>query len=203
MKRPSLINAIKKRTAVVAVGPSDARGQGTSGVVKALREALDCVPLAAFATSEQQKFEQALDRWTSKVRAGLPEKAQSWGLARKCLNCFLRDCFYNIYLVNHWGLACAEGLFEVPLDSIVAKRIREEEEKAGKSLPPWPGLKHLTPEVSKLYQRAALVQSEARHLSRVHLDTYLWVPPSWARKASSHDAQASRRRDVRGVLPHV
>jgi hypothetical protein len=170
--RANLTKAIKKRTAIVAVGPSTARGQGAPGVVDALRGALEQVPLARFSTSRQEKFLRALDGSTRSIMSALPRLARSWGLARKCLNIFLRDCFYNAYLRDAYGLAVAEPWFEVPLDRVVADGLREN---AGVPLPPWPGVKHVTPEISAHYQLAALLLSRSKGISRVHLDTYLWV----------------------------
>ena len=136
--RPTLIRAIKTRAAVVAVGPSTARGQGAPGVVSALRLALDEVPLKRFAQSRQRGFVSALDASTERVASALPRRARSWGLARKCLNIYLRDCFYNSYLREEYDLAVAEQWFEVPLDRVVADGLKEH---LAADLPRWPGVK--------------------------------------------------------------
>lgn len=170
--RASLTRAIKTRTAVVAVGPSTARGQGARGVVGALRTALDALPLARFSKSGHSSFINSLDASTHSVMIALPRPARSWGLARKCLNIFLRDCFYNAYLREAYGLAIAEPWFEVPLDRVVAEGLRENLTVA---LPRWPGVKRVTPELSALYQDAASLLSQDWGIARVHLDTYLWV----------------------------
>ena len=170
--RATLTRAIKTRAAVVAVGPSTARGQGAPGVVGALRTALDAVPLGRFSRSKQGGFVRALDASTLMVIAALPRPARSWGLARKCLNIFLRDCFYNTYLRDAYGLVVAERWFEVPLDRVVAEGLMANSTVA---LPRWPGVKRVTPEVSARYQEAALILSRSWDITRVHLDTYLWV----------------------------
>lgn len=41
------------------------------------------------------------------------------------MNIFLRDCFYNAYLRDAYGLAVAEPWFEVPLDSVVAEGLKK------------------------------------------------------------------------------
>lgn len=170
--RPTLTKAIKTRVAVVAVGPSTARGQGAPGVVGALRAALDAVPLARFSKSKHGGFLRALDASTLTVMAELPRAARSWGLARKCLNIFLRDCFYNAFLRDEYGLVVAERWFEVPLDRVVAEGLKANSTVA---LPRWPGVKRVTPELSACYQEAALHLSQSWGITRVHLDTYLWV----------------------------
>ena len=172
MKKRTLIEAIKKRAAVVAVGPSTARGQGVAGVVGRLRTALDAVPLSKFSTSKQMHFSRALDASTKKVMAALPPRARSWGLARKCLNIFLRDCFYNGYLRGAYRLGAAEPWYEVPLDRAVADGLKTHFKR---KLPRWPGVKRVTPEISEPYQEAALLLSRSWGISRVHLDTFLWV----------------------------
>lgn len=167
-----LTKAIKTRAAIVAVGPSTARGQGVSGVVDALRVALDRLPLARFSKSRAGNFAQILDESTQQVVAGLPRPARSWGLARKCLNIFLRDCFYNAYLREGYGLTVAEPWFEVALDRVVAKGLRRH---LPGTLPRWPGVKRVTPELSAQFQEGASLLSQQWGISRVHLDTYLWV----------------------------
>lgn len=167
-----LTRAIKRRAAIVAVGPSTARGQGVPGVVDALRVALDRLPLAHFSKSRAGSFARVLDESTQQVVAGLPRPARSWGLARKCLNIFLRDCFYNAYLRDAYGLTVAEPWFEVPLDRVVAEGLRSH---LPNTLPRWPGVKRVTPELSEHFQEKASVLSERWRITRVHLDTYLWV----------------------------
>jgi hypothetical protein len=88
------------------------------------------------------------------------------------LNIFLRDCFYNAYLRSAYGLAVAERWFEVPLDRVVAVGLKENLTMA---LPRWPGVKRVTPELSSTLQDAALLLSTEWGITRVHLDTYLWV----------------------------
>lgn len=168
----SLIDAIRERVAVIAIGPSTARGQGVSGVVRAAQRFLSSLPLAQFVASDGQNFRSELDKATEELKNCFPAGAQSWGLARKCLNIFLRDAFYTYYLREHFGLAAAEHWYEVPLDSIVAKGLQCH---SSVKLPRWLGVKHLTPELSELYQQAALEMCIQKKLARVHLDTYLWV----------------------------
>jgi len=151
--RGNLTKAIKTRTAVVAVGPSAARGQGARGVVGALRTALDAVPLARFSRSRQSSFAGSLEASTRQVMTALPRPARSWGLARKCLNIFLRVCFYNAYLRDAYGLAVTEAWFEVPIDSVVALGLKKH---LAVALPRWPGVKRVTPDLSARYHEGAV-----------------------------------------------
>jgi hypothetical protein len=127
------------------------------------------VKLVRFANPDRDAFERALERHTRRLMAALPKKGATWGLARKLLNIFLRDSLYTTYLSKAYGLRSAEGLLEIPLDSITAKHIR----KATPELPRWRGVRHLE-QVSAAYQAAALVVAKRERTSRVHLDAYWW-----------------------------
>lgn len=168
----NLVKAIQRRVAVVAIGPSTVRGQRVPGVVDSAREFLASLSLDRFATANAQVFREQLDEVTEELRVALPKGARWWGLARKCLNIFLRDAFYNHYLRQAVKIDRAEKFYEVPLDRIVAKALRKKSEVR---LPKWPGVKHLTPDVSDEYQQAAAALARKMEIDRVHLDTYLWV----------------------------
>jgi hypothetical protein len=101
-----------------------------------------------------------------------PSGAQHWGAARKALNLFLRDVLYNHYLSQHFRFRRIEKWLEVPLDSYTAKGIREK--YGSKKLPPWKGIKYLTPEVSQAYQDAATKLASDSKFARVHLDVLYW-----------------------------
>ncbi len=164
------LRVIQHRTARVAIAASAARGPGNKGVVETARQFMFDVNLARFAARDRAAFNRPLDGHTLRLMAKLPERGASWGLARKLLNIFLRDCLYTRYLSERYGLASAEDLFEIPLDSITAKRIRQVEP----DLPRWRGVRHLDPAVSAAYQAAALSAAKRKRTSRVHLDAYWW-----------------------------
>jgi hypothetical protein len=151
------------------VGPSTVRGQKSKGVVRASREFLRRFGLARFGVADARVFRRALDETTRELMACLPEAARSWGLARKLLNIFLRDSLYTVYLREAYALQVAEAHYELPLDSVVAKQLRRQRE-----LPRWPGVRHLTVQVSDEYQQAALDLARTKSIARVHLDAFFW-----------------------------
>jgi len=171
MKTVTFIDAVQARVARIACGVSATRGQG-AGVVEAGRNCLSHLPLKIFAVSQRSLFEQRLDYATDLLCNSFPKKARSWGLARKILNIFLRDAFYTSYLVDKHALNKVEDYFEIPLDSITARKLRED--GCYGSLPRWPGVKYLNSEVSELYQLCALDMAGEFRIARVHLDTYWW-----------------------------
>jgi hypothetical protein len=188
-----LLSALIERQAQLAVGASTTRGQ-RSGTVRALRAALADVPLGEFGASSEVEFFRALDRNTRRVQRRLPRQAASWGLARKSLNIFLRDCYYNGFLMRQFKLRRLGRFFEVPLDSVVAKELKSEFPRG--ALPRWPGVKHLQREDSALFQQAAQTLCRSWRLPRVHLDTFLWVR---GRKSTPNQPLQRTRRKRRAA----
>jgi hypothetical protein len=175
MRARGLINAIQFRQARVSVGPSTVRGQRTPGLAKAAREYLANLSLAQFGTSRAALFRSSLDRATRQLKAQLPRKGRSWGIARKVLNIFLRDAFYNHYLRKQFQLDRGEALLEIPLDSITAGHVRNGT-RLGR-LPRWSGVKHLKSKSSDCYQREAAAIASRKGVARVHLDAFWWAGP--------------------------
>jgi N-glycosylase/DNA lyase len=87
------------------------------------------------------------------------------------LNIFLRDALYTTYLCDRFALERAEGLLEIPLDSITAKQLQDE---LGRNLPRWPGVRRLTKAISDVYQEGARRVAAHRGIAPLHLDTYWW-----------------------------
>lgn len=172
MKNDALLKAIQSRAARIAVGASTVRGRGNAGTVSASRTFLRNLDLTLFGENSNLQFIEALDQQTEALKAALPTSARHWGIARKVLNIFLRDCLYTTYLESAFMLRSQEASFEIPLDSITAKHLKQA---AGRGvLPPWPGVKHLTPAVSKLFQEIADAEAKRRDCPRIHLDAIWW-----------------------------
>jgi hypothetical protein len=173
MTNDEFLFAIQSRTARVSIGASAARGRGNKGAVKASRDFFCTLKLAPFGVRNRRNFEALLNRATIRLVSALPRKARRWGLARKFLNIFLRDCLYTTYLRDANHLDRAQRFFEIPLDSITAKELRKA---AGRGqLPRWPGVRRLTPQVSALYQKTALTEAKNEKTARVHLDAKYWA----------------------------
>ena len=162
---------VRSRAARIAVGPSTVRGRGNKGTVAAARNHLRTLDLRPFGTPSAEAFAEALNEATNRLRRALPPSAQHWGVARKVLNIFLRDCLYTTYL-NHFALKDAEPLFELPLDSITADELKKAVGRG--ALPSWPGVKRITPELNALFQAAALRIAGTQGIHRVHLDALWW-----------------------------
>jgi hypothetical protein len=172
MTKTEFLSTIQSRTARVAIGASTVRGRGNKGTVTASRQFLRSLLLQRFALSDQSRFAAQPDRTTGDLCAALPPKAQHWGLARKILNIFLRDCLYTTYLSEAYQLQRAENFLELPLDSITA---RELQLIAGRGvLPRWPGVRRVTPDLSARYQAVAAKEAKDQEIARAHLDALWW-----------------------------
>jgi hypothetical protein len=184
MTKKDFLAAIQSRTARVAIGASTARGRGSKGAVRAARRFLARLRLAGFGVRNRPRFETRLNRATTRLVAALPRRARRWGLARKFLNIFLRDCLYTKYLADANGLDRVEELLELPLDSITAKELRKA---AGRGqLPRWPGVRKLTKGTSARYQAVALEEAQKEKIARVHLDAKYWAA---SRDAAEREAR--------------
>ncbi|HXG55628.1 MAG TPA: hypothetical protein VNJ03_09650 [Vicinamibacterales bacterium] len=166
-----LLQSIQAKLARGAIGASSMRGAGSKGVVEAVRTSLAKVSLNDFGTADASAFRDALDAATEDIVQGLPKQARHWGLARKGLNIFLRDCLYTVYLREPFSLHRGERLFEVPLDSITGKRLYEE---SGGRLPRWASVRGLNMNLSDRFQAEASGLADKRRIARVHLDAIWW-----------------------------
>lgn len=128
--------------------------------------------MAVFGTKDAGEFEAALNKATEELRRSLPTGARKWGLARKIINILLRDCVYSRFLSDFYQLGYAEALLELPLDSITAKELKKA---AGRgTLPVWPRVKHVTPAINAVYQRAAGKEAKKEGIARIHQDALWW-----------------------------
>ena len=169
---PDLLKAIQSRTARVAVGASAARGRHNKGVVGAARSHLCAFDLQVWGATARRDFRTTLDAETRRLMQKLPPSARRWGLARKLLNIFVRDCYYSRALHDAYSLHRTGDLLEVPLDSITARQLKRV---AGRGrLPRWTGVRHLTPENSELFQKTASQEAQRQGLARVDLDAVWW-----------------------------
>ncbi len=172
MTKAEFIRTVQSRAARVSVGASAVRGRGNAGTVAASRAFLRCLDLRRFALRDPIGFAAELDRTTRKLCTALPPNAQHWGLARKVLNIFLRDCLYTIYLSKAFHLQRAEEFLELPLDSITERELRRV---VGRGvLPRWPGVRHVTPAISAQFQAVAAKEASRCKIPRIHLDALWW-----------------------------
>lgn len=162
---------MQRRIANVAIGASTVRGN-PKGTKKRIRDHLAHFDFSELKNGPNDDFAIKLDEWTKIIRETvLLPGAQHWGVARKCLNIFLRDATYNYLLREKYKLEAIRKFLEVPLDNIVAARLKEAESDLSR----FPGIIHLESKISKDYQDAAERIAAKKGLeARVDLDLYYW-----------------------------
>lgn len=172
MTDDDLLHAFKSRAARVSVGASTVRGRGNAGVAAKSRQYLLQLDLRTFSPETGEQFENQLNSATRGLLDALPEGAQHWGLARKVLNIFLRDCLYTKMLDDAYFLSKHIDCFELPLDSITARNLKRV---AGRGkLPAWPGVKKIDARLSSEFQEVAAIVADRLGTSRIHLDAIWW-----------------------------
>lgn len=174
-KKFEFIDRLHARMAMGAIGRSTLRSQGAPGMVAYARQFLREVDIKRFGKDSHADFRKVLNAQTLVLARGFPADGRgNWGAARKSLNIFLRDVVYSRHLCDHYKLAHIEPWLEVPLDSNVHEGLAGDWGQAGKSVPPWPGVKALTPKDSAKLQRIASDIADSLGVARVHLDVRYW-----------------------------
>lgn len=163
---------MQRFVAVSAIRPSALRGR-TPGVMRAAHDFTSVVDLQRFSAPSATVFRRRLDGATELLRRSLPRGGQSWGVARKALNLFLRGALYNYYLRRTYRLARSEAWFEVPLDRKVARALTIRLPSV--PLPTWRSIRALSVSDSDAYQGALSELATHSGTARVHLDTVLWA----------------------------
>jgi hypothetical protein len=143
--------------------------KGITGMRSTAREFCSCLQLNRLPKPEA--YGATLDEWTDQLKSKFPEGGRYWGVARKCLNIFMRDASYSVHLCEKYPrLKLLEHVLEVPLDSYTANGLLHEEGAAKFGLQRWNTIIRLTREENRRFQQWALVVAEREGVARVHLD---------------------------------
>ncbi|MCC6906311.1 MAG: hypothetical protein IT430_00090 [Phycisphaerales bacterium] len=178
LTEPDLVAITQEYIAVDMTGGTALRNQ-EPGVVAGIRTGLCKITLAGVAeTIDTGMYERWLDDQTDALLHSVDVKVRvstrPWGTARKALNLFMRGCVCDHLLRAAHHLDRVEAAAELPLDGVVAIRLKQ---LAGRGrLPEWPGLKHLTRDDHRLFQIFAAQEAERRGMrARIYLDYLLWL----------------------------
>ena len=169
-----LIGWMQKRAVNSAIGASTIRRMAPAGTAEIIKEYLRGVDIKSVRARSQSGFAKNLDAITDGLIKTLPVGSKHWGMARKCVNIFLRNCLYNRYLCSHYKLEQVERWLEVPLDSHVGNGLRIAYKEMEGTLPRWNKVISLTHEQSDQYQQAASELAKKKGVCRVHLDDWLY-----------------------------
>ncbi len=171
MNKPD-IKYFQKRVAKVSLGNAALRNQGAKGVTEMARKFLGEVDLNIFKNMNKAEFQKELERLTKELEEELPSQPPKWGTARKAMNVFLLQAALDKKLSNIYELDGIIPFLEVPLDSKVSEKLREEAK--GTELPGWKGIKKLKKEDSKKFQDFAFKKAKEEKIPRVYLDLLYW-----------------------------
>ena len=167
------IKKVQKRVAYGSIGSSTLRNQGATGVSEAAHKFLIEVNLSKFRDIENiTDYLKLLDNLTDELSKKFPGRAKgNWGAARKALNVFMEEVFYNKFLNEEYDFNRLGHFLEVPIDSYVAKNLKKE---TVNKTPEWRGIKNLTPNENIKWQRIALEVAKKRGILRIYLDLEYW-----------------------------
>jgi hypothetical protein len=169
-KEMDFLKTMQQFVATTAIGTSALRNQG-KGSHDAVRKVLSDFDLSSLKNMGKDEYTEWVDTKTDSVLCCWKGKSQPWGAARKSVNLFMRDALYNQYLNSEYIISGIEQWMEIALDSKVSMGLRNR----FKSLPRWPGLRHLKHDVSDQYQECAQKLADENGIHRVHLDIWLWL----------------------------
>lgn len=179
----AFISALRRHQARVSITQPTVRSQGPGTLHKAWAFFSTDLDLRRLRTSSERSYLGRLDDATVALakRLGTPKSRGSsrsigsWGLARKLLNIYIRDCVYSRMLCAHYRLEAIEQFLEVPLDSFTGKALNAEAKARGQThrLPDWQSIKGLEREESDRFQAFASELAEERGHARVHLDVLM------------------------------
>jgi len=166
----TFLEALQAKTARTTITSSSMRGPGCVQAIEHARAFAGRVVLRRFSCRSRAAFIKQLDEATAELLSMMPRPHCYWGLARKGINIFLRECLYTAYLRDAARLSKSEHFFELPLDSFTGKALRATDRK----LPRWDTVRRLTPSLSAQFQDAATLEGKRRGIARVHLDVFWW-----------------------------
>lgn len=148
-QRAATLAAIQAKVAISSIPASALRGQRAPGLTKTVRRFFERLPLAQFGVANGKVFASRLDDVTLRLLKMFPRHARHWGVARKTVNLFLRDAYYNQFLALKYQLSRTAAFYELPLDSYTARALRVFDDEW--DLPKWNGLGRLSPDGSRVY----------------------------------------------------
>jgi len=175
MDKEQRLKLIHRHIANGAIGPSTLRKQGVRGVAKAARKFLRKLNISKLTEKQANEYRSWLDKKTDGLMKRFPKGAKkNWGAARKAINLLMVAAYFNKVLSREYKLDKFKDVLETPLDGIAAKELREFARKNLKLRLQFPGIKHLTPQVSEQFQNVASNYARQIGIPRAELDLILW-----------------------------
>lgn len=179
MDKKKKLRHLQRYLANIAIGPTTLRNPGVPGVRRAAIKFLVKIDLRRLRGTKPRQYTDVLYSWTKKLMRSFPRGARrNFGAARKAVNLFMAQAYFNREMAAQYGLRRFANFLETPLDSGAASKIRSyAQKKCGRhTLDRWKGIKNLAQEVSQQYQVQARKLAKQWALPRGELDIVLWPP---------------------------
>ncbi len=181
------VTRFQRRVADISITSSDLRNIGFTGAVRVARDFLAGLDLGRLGDLRNEAaFMRQLNEHTNELKARLQacrakqgsvrNNAELWGSARKVINVFLCEAYFNRVLAWRYGLRRIRQWLEVPLDSELAAAIRNEAEQYGlNGLPAFPAIIRLDENTGQMFQHCASEVAKRRALpARIYLEVVTW-----------------------------
>ena len=124
------------------------------------------------ACKSENELKALLDSYTSKLKQKIakPIHSEHWGMCRKAINLYLRDCYYNKALNEHFSLDKVASYLETPIDSFAMKALAKYTSFVKKS-----AIKALDKNTHQEWQKAAKTFAQTNKLpNRVDADLIIY-----------------------------
>ena len=174
MNYQDFVKAVQNRLAG-AIGPSTLRNQGAPGVTRAARDFLNRLDLSPLKDLEPAAYADLLQAWTEQLRLELPDGARNWGTARKALNVFMVEVFFNRFTASEYQMDRLKDVLETPLDSQAFEHLQNFARQHQLTVPPVGSIRDLLTEQSDQYQQVASQMGAEEEIPRAALDLLIWV----------------------------
>lgn len=194
------IKNVQKRVANCSIGASILRGQGSGLSKKARCFLINELELGVLKNMDSRRFTVWLNNQTDALVEKfltVPPKRNCWGAARKTLNVFLENAFYDKFLCKAYSLHRLESVLELPFDRntkagltvdapiLLRKRIPE------KILNKWKTIRDIEKNSHGEFEKyAAKIAPKkfksSQHKSRIYLDLTYWRNSTNEKKDSNH-----------------
>ncbi len=171
---PTIIELHQKRISRTCISSNSILSNMYSGFLRKFHANLHLIiDLKAISTCKGElEFNALLDSYTSKLKQKVakPVNAEHWGICRKAINLYLRDCYYNKALNEHFSLDKVASYLETPIDSFAMKALAKYTSFVKKS-----AIKALDKNTHQEWQKAAKTFAQANKLpNRVDADLKIY-----------------------------
>ncbi len=171
---PTIIELHQKRIGKTCISSNSILSNMYSGFLRKFHANLHLIiDLKAISICKNElEFNALLDSYTSKLKQKVakPVNAEHWGICRKAINLYLRDCYYNKALNEHFGLDKVASYLETPIDGFAMKALAKYTSFVKKS-----AIKAIDKNTHQEWQKAAKTFAQTNKLpNRVDADLIIY-----------------------------